>query len=316
VRRPRSLVASLLLATATVPAAAQTFEAVPDTGRVTVGDPVSIRLVLRQYEGDALLEQVPHAEAPLHGIDLLSLDSMRPVANRRLEARARLAFYRPGPQTIPPFAIDFRRGAVILHGTMRTEPVTIEIAPVLEAGSGQRLRDIKESLTPPGPDPRLAAVAAALVAAAWLWHRARARSLAPAPALALAPSPPPAAPDAYAAALARLREIEAEGWAARGDVARHYDAVADALRGYLAEAEHLPARQRTTRELLWALPSHLEAPGLRGSCEAVFDEADLVKFARRRPDAGTGAAFLTRARALLTGWREATRTGEATDAVS
>jgi MYXO-CTERM domain-containing protein len=314
--RPRSLVVSLLLATTTAPAAAQTFEAVPDTGRLTVGDPVSIRLVLRQYEGDALLEQVPHAEVRLdNGIRLLSTDSMRPIANRRLEARVRLAFYRPGPQTIPPFAIDFRRGAVILHGTMRTEPVAIEIAPVLEAGNGQRLRDIKESLTPPGPDPRLAAVGAALVAAAWLWRRRRGRSRPPAPALILVPSARPETPDAYAAALARLREIESEGWAARGDVARHYEAVADALRGYLAEAERLPARQRTTRELLWTLPRHLEAPGLRGSCEAVFDEADLVKFARRRPDAGTGEAFLARARALLTGWREAARTGEAADAV-
>jgi hypothetical protein len=124
--RPRSLVVSLLFAAVTAPAAAQTFEAVPDTGRLTVGDPVSIRLVLRQYEGDALLEQVPRAEVRLdNGIRLLNMDSMRPIANRLLEARVRLAFYRPGPQTIPSFAIDFRRGAVILHGTMRTEPVAI-----------------------------------------------------------------------------------------------------------------------------------------------------------------------------------------------
>jgi hypothetical protein len=314
--RPRSLVVSLLFAAVTAPAAAQTFEAVPDTGRLTVGDPVSIRLVLRQYEGDALLEQVPRAEVRLdNGIRLLNMDSMRPIANRLLEARVRLAFYRPGPQTIPSFAIDFRRGAVILHGTMRTEPVAIEVAPVLEAGNGQRLRDIKESLAPPGPDPRLAAVGAALLAAAWLWLRRRGRSRTPTPALVLGPSVRPVAPDAYAAAIARLREIESEGWASRGDIARHYEAVADALRGYLAEAERLPARQRTTRELLWTLPRHLEAPGLRGSCEAVFDEADLVKFARRRPDAGTGEAFLVRARALLTGWREAARAGEATDAV-
>jgi hypothetical protein len=68
-------------------------------------------------------------------------------------------------------------------------------------------------------------------------------------------------------------------------------------------------------ELLWALPRHLEAPRLRGSCKAVFDEADLVKFARRRPDAGTGEAFLVRARALLTGWREAAGPGKASDAV-
>ena len=126
-----------MLAWAAWPAAAQTFEAVPDTGRITVGDPVGIRLVLRQYEGDALLEQVPHPEVTLSdGIRLLSVDSMRPIATRLLEARARIAFYRPGAQTIPPFAIDFRRGAVILHGTMRTMPV----ADRDRAGSAPRRR--------------------------------------------------------------------------------------------------------------------------------------------------------------------------------
>jgi hypothetical protein len=58
-----------------------------------------------------------------------------------------------------------------------------------------------------------------------------------------------------------------------------------------------------------ALPPHLD--GLRGQCELVFGEADLVKFARRRPDAATGAGFLASARALLLGWRDAARAGGA-----
>jgi len=47
----------------------------------------------------------------------------------------------------------------------------------------------------------------------------------------------------------------------------------------------------------------------------VFEDADLVKFARRRPDAAAAAAFLGQARELLVRWRNAVTAPEALDAV-
>jgi hypothetical protein len=287
--------------------AAQTLEVRPDTGRVTVGDPVALRLILRQYEGDALLEQVPHPQAALaDGVRLLDVDSMRRIGDRLLEARARIAFYRPGLQTIPAFAIDFRRGAVILHGTMRSEPVPIEIAAVLTEGGGSTLRDIRELAEVPGPDPRLIAAAAmALAVTVWALRRRHAHGvLVPVPALATV-DVAPAAPDPFTVALDRLAEIERAGWVAAGDVAGYYQAVTDALRDYLEAAARVPARERTTAELRWSLPpALLEGPGGH-RFDPLFDEADLVKFARRRPTAGDAAMFLTDARGLLAAWRTA-----------
>ncbi|MEP6686792.1 MAG: hypothetical protein ABJC36_00495 [Gemmatimonadales bacterium] len=306
---PLRMTALVLLAAllALAPAAAQTLEVRPDTGRVTVGDPVALRLILRQYEGDALLEQVPHPQAALaDGVRLLDVDSMRRIGDRLLEAHARIAFYRPGPQTIPVFAIDFRRGAVILHGTMRSEPVPIEIAAVLTEGGGSTLRDIRELVEALGPDPRkVAAIAAALAVTVWALRRRRGRAaLVPVPALATV-DVAPAAPDPFAVALDRLAEIERAGWASSGDVAAHYQAVTDALRDYLEVAADVPARERTTAELRWSLPPALR-DGRRGrGFDPLFDEADLVKFARRRPTTGNAAAFLGDARALLEDWREA-----------
>ena len=167
----------------------------------------------------------------------------------------------------------------------------------------------------PGPDPRTVAVAAAALAlAAWAFRRRR-RAPMPAPALATVDVAPEPAPDPFERALRRLAEIERANWAAGGDVARHYEAVTDALRDYLEGAEEIPARERTTSELLWALPPHLNEGGLRRRFESVVDEADLVKFARRRPDAATAALFLVHSRELLARWRDATPAREATDAV-
>jgi hypothetical protein len=308
--------ACALLATLATPAAAQSLEVVPDSGRITVGDPVTLRVVLRQYEGDALLEQVPHPEAALaDGVRLLAVDSMHAVADRRLETRATIAFYRPGKQMIPSFAIDFRRGAVILHGTMRSEPVPIEVAPLLPEGGGSTLRDIKEPGSARGPDPRLLLLAAALAGALSVWLRRRRAAAASGPVVTAEPTPVGRAADPFGLALDRLADIERARWASAGDVARHYEAVTDVLRGYLDAAEGLPARERTTSELLWALPPHLMEGGLRRRAESLLDEADLVKFARRRPDAATAAAFLAHARGLLSAWRAATPAEEALDAV-
>ena len=113
-------------------------------------------------------------------------------------------------------------------------------------------------------------------------------------------------PDPFAAALDRLAEIESADWGA-AEVERHYTAVTDALRDYLVAAEGIPARERTSGELLTALPPHLAAAELRRGCAGVLTQADLVKFARRRPDRGSAAAFLNEARRLLTGWRQAAR---------
>ena len=314
------LASAIVLGLAGADVAAQTLEVRPDTGRVTVGDPVTLRVILRQYEGDALLEQVPHPQTALaDGVRLLGVDSMRRIGDRLLEARARIAFYRPGPQVIPAFAIDFRRGAVILHGTMRSEPVPIEVAAVLTDGGGSTLRDIREPVEVPGPDPRLlVALAAAVAVTAWALRRRRGqRALVPMPALATIDLAPAAVPDPYAVALERLAEIEHARWAAAEHVARHYEAAADVLRDYLEAAAAVPARERTTTELRWSLPpALLDGPGRR-DFDALFDQADLVKFARRRPTAHDAGAFLADARALLAAWRDALRNdaAEATDAV-
>src|SRR6185312_7998178 len=135
---------------------------------------------------------------------------------------------------------------------------------VLPAGNPS-LRDIKELERTPGP-PLIPLALAAVAAGALGWYlvrRSRRRVVQAPPVVVEERVPEPVPPTAYEAALARLDQIEAEAWAARGEVARHYQAVADALRDYLEAGEELPARERTTAELLWSLPPHLAEGGLR-----------------------------------------------------
>jgi hypothetical protein len=130
------------------------------------------------------------------------------------------------------------------------------------------------------------------------------------------PHAPPerAAPSPYAIALQQLQRIERENLPAQGLLARHYAAVTDTLRNYLEAAEAVPAKERTSAEVLWSLPPHLSEVDLRERLQQILDEADLVKFARFRPESTPAREFLQRCRALLEAWHEC-QPAELSDAI-
>ncbi|HUR96384.1 MAG TPA: hypothetical protein VMY76_17530 [Gemmatimonadales bacterium] len=283
----------------------QHWTVTPQTDSATVGDTVLVGFRLRLDERDLLFDTIPRPAATQPDwIRILSVEKLQRQPDRIFVGLARIAFYRPGRQQVPIFQLPFMRSVKGLsRGTVSSDTATVEVVPVLQAGGSATLRDIKEPARAPAPDPlELLMGLVALGAAGWLAWRARQR--ASLPALAIAPredAVPPPELDPYGIALARLETIERERWVAR-DITRHYERVADALRDYL-EAHGVPARERTTSELRWALPPELLAGHSRRGFDEVFGDADLVKFAQWRPAAAEGESFLRAARVLLDGWR-------------
>jgi len=292
----------------------QHWEVIPETAHPTVGDTVTLLFRVRLDERDLLFDTVPAPALTLPPwVRIISIDKLQRQPDRIFLGHARLAFYRPGHQSVPLFELPFMRSVKGLsRGTLTSEPAAVDVVPVLVGGGSATLRDIKEP--PPGGGRLPMALAAGLLALAALGGLAwLTRRRAPAAALPLEEPELPRPPDPYEIALARLDAVAAAPWSGR-DVARRYAEVADSLRDYLAAAEGVPARERTSTELLDVLPFHLRDEELRRASMRVFGEADLVKFARRRPGRDAAAAFLGEARALLAAWREAA-TRETADAV-
>ena len=295
---PRRLVAQLH---------GQHWTVTPEADRTTVGDTVTLAFRVRLDERDLLFDTVPKPARTLPDwIRVFGVEKLQRQPDRIYVGKARIAFYRPGRQAVPLFELPFMRSVKGLsRGTLTSDSASVEVVPVLSAGSSATLRDIKEPAPAGRPEPlALALGVLALTVAGWLAWRARRR--AP-PAVAEshpAPAVAPATRDPYDVATDRLMAIERERWSA-SDVARHYAEVTDVLRDYLEAGAGIPARERTTTELRWSLPPEL-LEGPRGRrFDPLFDEADLVKFARLRPTAGDAAAFLRDARTLLTEWGEA-----------
>ncbi len=286
----------------------QTFEVFPTAGRYTVGDTVHVRFRLRLDERDLLFDTLPRAVPPLDGVRVLRVDRLQRNPDRIFEGTATIAFYRPGHRPVPVFALPFMRAVKgIQRGAVASDSAFVDVAAILPLG-GPTLKDIRE-IEPAagvGPGPIVTGVAILLILGLWLMlRRRRAAPVVPAPALAVVPRQFIPRPTAYELAVGRLAELGTRRLAERGEVERHYQGAADILRDYLESAEEFPARQRTTTETVWGLPAPLAERGLRESAQALFGDADLVKFARVRPDVRAAARFLTAARELLERWNDA-----------
>jgi hypothetical protein len=286
----------------------QSFEIIPPNGPATVGDSVTIGFRVRLDERDLLFDTIPQPLGDLpKGVRILSVDKLQRTPDRIFHGQARLAFYRTGRIPVPLFALPFMRAVKGLgHGSLPSDSAFVEIRPLLPAGNPP-LKDIRDLERTPGP-PILLWLAALLAGSGVLvigWRRwVRRRETARIVEEITSPEPVTDS-TAYSKALAALARIEAEQWPHHGGITRHYEAVADTLRNYLEAAEAIPARERTTAELLWSLPPHLSEGELHDRFRQLLDEADLVKFARHQPAAASARLFLERSRDLLDGWHAA-----------
>jgi hypothetical protein len=275
----------------------------PDSGRVTVGDPVTLRIRLRLGAGEQLAAATPVFREPLpEGVRLLRVDSLRQEAGGDESGALVVAFFRPGTLRVPPIAVEYRAGRGARVDTAVTGSVAVTVTPVVPAGSGT-LRDIRNIDTAPLSLRSAATVVAgglAVILVALLASRIqRRRRIGRLSASRLALADTPVGP--YDAAIARLAAIAGD-WAARRDIESHYAETADVLRRYLAEAHGLPALERTTPELLGALPGRLSVSPARDAAGDLLGDADLVKFARYAPASPAPAELLATARSILSGW--------------
>ncbi|MGH7565555.1 MAG: hypothetical protein ACREK2_01875 [Gemmatimonadota bacterium] len=219
------------------------------------------------------------------------------------QLRLRIAVFRPGDVVLPAAQALVATSA----GDTLTVPMlsdTFHIASVLAPGD-TLLADIKPLWPAPGIPLWVwavlaAALAAALLAVVWWWLRRRKR-----PSEALAG----AGLDPYEEARRRIEALAAEPASAPERIAAAA-AIGDAIRGYLADRWFVPARERTSFEILHALPEPLARD--RPALGAFLSEVDLAKFARLAPAPGRIPALAARA----IGWLESAEEARTPPAVS
>jgi hypothetical protein len=289
----------MALGCAAAPLAAQRLELKPLQASGNVGDILTIKVTATLREGQTLLELVPHSLLPPpEGMRIVSTDTLKPTDDLTWTGNIRMAFYRIGKQPVPTLGLLYTVEAGALPDTLVHAPLSIEIVPILPAGNPY-LKDIKplEQLGGPPWLPITLITLGALLAGWWLFRRrAGVAPLWKRRVVTEAPRTP------YAAAILRLDQLEQQVIASGNGVVPSYAEVASIIRHALIEAAVLPHPGFTTGELRSALPIELADEGAGDTCAALLTDADLVKFARLRPDLAAARGQIARARLLLTGW--------------
>jgi hypothetical protein len=300
----------LLLAAAVARAApAQSLEVRPEQAKATIGDPITLRITVSLPPGMELIDAVPHTLVPPpKGTRVLSADTLRPSGGGTFTGKARVAFYRVGQQPVPTLALLYRSQPGEPPDTLLHLPVSVEITPTLEPGNPP-LKDIKPLQVIGGPIWGPLAILLSLIGGGfwWLQRRGRPRGKPTPTGLELAGGP-------YDLALARLAALEQSTRASGNGVVPLYAGVAELLRDCLLAVGAIPHHGLTSTEVARGLPPALAGGDLKRRCEAVLQDADLVKFAKVRPDFAAAEGQIARTRALLEGWKAAS-TLESGDAV-
>jgi hypothetical protein len=252
------------------------------TNAIRVGDIVELDLVI-QHPADGTLRLPELAREP-EIVVRAHQASRQPAPGGRAVTRAqyRLTSFRVGAHALLTNAIEFLYAD---ERVLEIPPPFLNLTVQTSLPDPQTaLRDIKEPATWPAAWPRKALLLLAVILIiatlagliGWLVWRAAARPAAPA-----APPAPP-----HERALRALRALREQGWIEAGRVEPFYVELSAIVRRYLEDRFQLRAPERTTEEFIReAISSRRLSPEHQQLTAAFLEQADLVKFARHRPQA-------------------------------
>ncbi|MCS7045054.1 MAG: DUF4381 family protein [Gemmataceae bacterium] len=181
--------------------------------------------------------------------------------------------------------------------SIRWQPIPIRVTSTLDQPNAAMARDITaiETLAAPSPAEHRGSLVSLVVAGGvvgvvgamfWLWRRRKIQHTE--------------VPSCEVKALARLARLEARRLLSRGRHAQFATLLAALLRRYVEDKYRVPARRRTTVELLAALDQCLDPAQGRAALADLLERCDRLKFAPPGTSPDLAEELAAAARTFLT----------------
>lgn len=295
--------ASAVAAAAPPSQAPVVVEASADRDRATVGDRITLTVVVRLAPGVQV--ELPATPTVLGDLEVLDApppqDILATDGSREVRLTYVVAAFRTGPLSLapPPIAYTTGDGA---KSEAAAAPIAIQVASVLPAGQPPSdIRDLKPQLALPGeaatplwPIGAGLGAAALGLATAWLALRLRRRART-----RPRREPAPATPSLEELALAELELIAARELVGGGDYKGFYASVAGCIRRYLTERYRFSAAAMSTSELEAEMTKHGVDHWQARLVVGLLAECDAVVYARYLPAAARVETSLAMAYEVL-----------------
>jgi hypothetical protein len=279
-----------------------TVTAAVDSASTSIGS--RIRLTLRVDAPPGWFIEAPAPSADLGAFRVRSIDPGTTEGTQRVFTLG-LVPVKAGDVEVPPVAVRARQGngepieipspSVRVHVTSNLGAE----APADSTHASVKPADLKPARVPPRDwRPLWIALAAAAIGFALALIVLRRLRRRPRPEIVPVAPKTPTRP-AWEIALEELDRVVADRLVERGELSRQYEAVTDALRRYLENRWGVPALESTTDDVRRLLQTAPVPPAFAGRVVTLLSEADLVKFAKGRPEPHAARACETRARELV-----------------
>lgn len=89
--------------------------------------------------------------------------------------------------------------------------------------------------------------------------------------------------------VAQLAKLDDHQWIQKGEIKQYYSDLSDIVREYIEEVFDIPAKESTTKELMFLLVNHIKKQKIKlnktttEALQHLLETADLVKFAKMQP---------------------------------
>lgn len=253
-----------------------------DSTNIKIGEQIKYTITV---ETDSLnLVNFPEDQtfSPLEMVEALKIDTTKKKDRVTLQRIYALTQFDSGSYTIPPqrIAIDEK--------PYFTDSFRIKVTDVAVDTTKQKMYDIKplvqveKSYSNILKYVLLALLLLAILAALFYWFVLRKKPLTEEEKIALLPP--------YDRALKQLKELENSRYLIQDEFKKYYSELTDIVRAYLEEDVHISAMESTTDQLIERLELLKDAGELSldedtiTQFKKVLQTADLVKFAKSKPD--------------------------------
>ena len=271
------------------------FQCVVDSNKMLIGDQRTLFIDIKSNDPFEV-DSIDFTKWNDLGVELLVPQDWSSEVETVIQTQMKIGVFDTGYIKLPSLPLYLLKNGQ--PDTIYSNNIALEVSGIMVDSTG--LAPIKPILKEPLNFrdflPYLIGLAAGGALIALIFFRKK-RSI-PDPSVIIIPDPP------HEIALRDLNALEGKKLWQQGQIKNYQSELTHIIRTYLEGRYEIPALESTTSEVLAALQMEDLNPNLQQDLDQILNMADLIKFAKAKPDVNIHAVFMRKAEDFVSATKE------------